>query len=71
MWRSFAYVWENTIMAGGVGMAGMPYPPKCVLWEDTRGLVSAAVFINLYVIFGIAQVFLYLCKHKIILYGPI
>ena len=19
---------------GGVGMAGMPYPPKCVLWED-------------------------------------
>ena len=20
---------------GGVGMAGMPYPPKCALWEDT------------------------------------
>ena len=25
------HLWENTIMAGGVGMAGMPYPPKCVL----------------------------------------
>ncbi|WP_278776260.1 hypothetical protein [Leyella stercorea] len=21
---------------GGVGMAGMPYPPKCVLWENAH-----------------------------------
>ena len=34
--------WENTIMAGGVGMAGMPYPPKCVLWAVHLCLVGAA-----------------------------
>ena len=25
------HLWEN-YQVGGVGMAGMPYPPKCVLW---------------------------------------
>ena len=34
--------WENTITAGGVGMAGMPYPPKCVLWAVHLCLVGAA-----------------------------
>ena len=34
--------WENTIMAGCVGMAGMPYPPKCVLWAVHLCLVGAA-----------------------------
>jgi len=36
------HLWENTIMAGGVGMAGMPYPPKCVLWAVYLCLVGAA-----------------------------
>ena len=27
---------------GGVGMAGMPYPPKCVLWAIHLCLVGAA-----------------------------
>ena len=29
------HLWEN-YQVGGVGMAGMPYPPKCVLWENTH-----------------------------------
>ena len=36
------HLWENTIMAGGVGMAGMPYPPKCVLWAVHLCSVGAA-----------------------------
>ena len=35
--RSFCEFREfrGRISEGGVGMAGMPYPPKCALWEDT------------------------------------
>ena len=36
------HLWENTITAGGVGMAEMPYPPKYVLWAVHLCLVGAA-----------------------------
>ena len=42
------HLWEN-YQVGGVGMAGMPYPPKCVPWENTHCLLvySSLVYLKI------------------------
>ena len=45
--KHLCHPWENTITAGGVGMAGMPYPPKCILWENTHCLLVYSFLVYL------------------------